>query len=144
MRRNGVTAPPRDDQPISSSEASSLFADLTKLQGIALAVSGGPDSTALMWLAAKWRRRLRSGPRLVAITIDHGLRKESGTEARAVKKLAASLDIPHTTLRWSGRKPSRGLPAAAREARYAMLAKAARRAGADCIITAHTRDDQAE
>jgi tRNA(Ile)-lysidine synthase len=135
---------PRDDQPISLSEAKVLFADLAKLEGIALAVSGGPDSTALLWLVAAWRKRLRSGPKLVALTIDHGLRKESVAEARAVKSLAASLDVPHTTLRWSGAKPSRGLPAAAREARYALLAKAARKAGADCVLTAHTRDDQAE
>jgi tRNA(Ile)-lysidine synthase len=144
MPRNGGSALPRDDQPISSSEASSLFTELAQLPCIALAVSGGPDSTALMWLAARWRGRLKSGPKLVAFTIDHGLRKESAAEARAVKKLATSLAIPHTTLRWSGHKPSRGLPAAAREARYTMLAKAARKAGADCVLTAHTRDDQVE
>jgi tRNA(Ile)-lysidine synthase len=142
--RNGGTTLPRDDQPIPSSELSVLFADLAKLKAIALAVSGGPDSTALLWLIAKWRRRLRAPPGVVAITIDHRLRKESAAEARAVKQLAATLDIPHTTLRWSGAKPLRGLPAAAREARYAMLAKAARKAGANIVLTAHTRDDQAE
>jgi tRNA(Ile)-lysidine synthase len=144
MPRAGRPKLPRDDQPISSSELSVLFADLAKLKAIALAVSGGPDSTALMWLVAQWRKRQRTAPKLVAITIDHRLRKESAAEARAVKQLAATLDVPHTTLRWSDAKPSRGLPAAAREARYAMLAKAARKAGANCILTAHTRDDQAE
>lgn len=142
--RNGGAKLPRDDQPISSSELSTLFADLAKLKGLALAVSGGPDSTALMWLVAQWCKRLRAAPKLVAVTIDHRLRKESAAEARAVKKLAATLGVPHVTLRWSAAKPSRGLPAAAREARYAMLAKAARKAGTNCILTAHTRDDQAE
>jgi tRNA(Ile)-lysidine synthase len=142
--RDGGAKLPRDDTPISSSEASYLFAGLTKAPAVVLAVSGGPDSTALLWLAASWRKRLRSGPKLVAVTIDHGLRKEAAAEARAVKKLAASLGIAHTTMRWSGAKPSRGIPAAARDARYELLASAARKAGAVCILTAHTLDDQAE
>lgn len=136
-------SPRKDPSPISAGEAARLFADLKAAHAVVLAVSGGPDSTALMWLAARWRRRLKTGPDLFAVTIDHGLRKESRAEARAVKALAGSLGIPHATLRWSGDKPSRGLPAAARAARYAMLAGAARKAGA-CIVTAHTRDDQAE
>lgn len=135
---------PRDQQPIPPSEAARLFADLKRADVLALAVSGGPDSTALMWLAARWRKRVKTGPKLVALTVDHGLRKESRAEAREVKKLAASLGVEHVTLRWSGAKPSRGLPAAARDARYALLASAAHKAGAVCILTAHTRDDQAE
>jgi tRNA(Ile)-lysidine synthase len=143
-RHGGVSGQPRDEQPISSAEIPDLFADLAKEPALVLAVSGGPDSTALMWLAARWRRRIRTGPRLVAVTIDHGLRKPSAAEARAVKKLAASFGIAHLTLRWSGSKPSSGLPAAARAARYALLAGAARKAGASHVLTAHTRDDQAE
>lgn len=144
MPRIGGSKQPRDDTPISSSEASSLFADLKSMKAIVLAVSGGPDSTALLWLAARWRRRLKAGPKLTVVTVDHGLRREAPAEARAVKQLATALGVPHVTLRWSGAKPSRGLPAAAREARYALLARAARKARADCILTAHTRDDQAE
>lgn len=144
MPRDGAAKPPRDASPISSSEAARLFADLKSAGAVVLAVSGGPDSTALLWLASQWRHRLKAGPELLAVTIDHGLRKEAAAEARAVKKFAASLRVPHTTLRWSGAKPQRGLPAGAREARYAMLAKAARKSGAVCILTAHTRDDQAE
>lgn len=144
MPRNGAPGLPRDNSPISSSEAARLFADLKGAGAVVLAVSGGPDSTALLWLVARWRKRLRTGPKLAAVTIDHGLRKESAAEARAVKRLAASLRIPHLTLRWSGAKPSRGVAAKAREMRYAMLAEAARRTGAVCILTAHTRDDQAE
>jgi tRNA(Ile)-lysidine synthase len=146
MPRNGgsVLRLPRDDQPISQSEASTLFAGLAREPAILLAVSGGPDSTALMWLAARWRKRLKVAPKLVAVTVDHGLRRQSAAEARAVKKLAASLGIAHTTRRWSGKKPSSGIPAAARAMRYAMLEQAARGAGARCILTAHTLDDQAE
>ena len=107
-------------------------------------MSGGPDSIALMWLAARWRRALARGPRLVAVTVDHGLRAEAAAEAREVKRLARTLDLEHRTLRWTGPKPVAGLPAAARSARYRLLAKAARQSGATHILTAHTRDDQAE
>jgi tRNA(Ile)-lysidine synthase len=143
-RDGGVLAQPRDDQPFSSIDIAHLFGVFAREPAIVLAVSGGPDSTALMWLAARWRKRVRSGPRLVAVTIDHGLRKESAAEARAVKELAASLNVEHVTMRWSGAKPSRGIPAAARDARYSLLEKAARKIGARCILTAHTMDDQAE
>lgn len=133
-----------DNSPISAREAKGLFADLKALPAIVLAVSGGPDSVALMWLMARWRRALSKGPRLVAVTVDHGLRPEAAREARDVKALARALDLEHRTLRWTGDKPRSGVPAAARAARYRLLAKAARGAGARHVLTAHTRDDQAE
>jgi tRNA(Ile)-lysidine synthase len=136
---------PDDDQaPIPAQLAKQLFADWASAPAMILAVSGGPDSVALMWLAARWRRALKKGPALTAVTVDHGLRPESAREAREVKRLAASLDIPHRTLRWTGDKPKTGLPAAARDARYSLLAKAAHAVGAGHVLTAHTRDDQAE
>ncbi|MBH5390431.1 MULTISPECIES: tRNA lysidine(34) synthetase TilS [Bradyrhizobium] len=133
-----------DDSPISAREAKRLFAGLRAAPALVLAVSGGPDSVALMWLAARWRRSLARGPLLTVVTIDHGLRREAAREAREVKRLAAGLGLPHRTLRWRGTKPKAGLPAAAREARYRLLADAARAAGASHVLTAHTRDDQAE
>ena len=136
--------PDDNNSPISARRAKALFADWRAAPAIILAVSGGPDSIALMWLMARWRRALARGPRLQAVTIDHGLRAESAREARAVKRLARGLGLPHRTLRWTGEKPKSGLPAAARAARYRLLAAAARRSGASHIFTAHTRDDQAE
>jgi tRNA(Ile)-lysidine synthase len=136
--------PDDDNAPISAQEAKRLFAPWKGAPALVLAVSGGPDSIALMWLAARWRRALARGPRLIAVTVDHDLRTEARREAREVKRLARSLDLPHRTLRWSGAKPRTGLPAAARDARYLLLAQAARNSGASHILTAHTRDDQAE
>jgi tRNA(Ile)-lysidine synthase len=130
--------------PISARDAKRLFADWKRAPALLLAVSGGPDSIALMWLAARWRRGLAHGPRLLAVTVDHGLRAEAAAEAREVKRLARTLELEHRTLRWTGPKPAAGLPAAARTARYRLLAKAARQSGATHILTAHTRDDQAE
>jgi tRNA(Ile)-lysidine synthase len=136
--------PDDDHSAISVQAAKGLFADWKAAPAIVLAVSGGPDSIALMWLAARWRRTLARGPRLIAVTIDHGLRGEAAREARDVKRLARSLDLPHRTMRWTGAKPKTGVPAAARTARYRLLAQAARAHGATHILTAHTRDDQAE
>ena len=133
-----------DSEPVSAAEAASLLDDLSSCPALVLAVSGGPDSTALLWLAARWRASRKSGPTLIAVTIDHGLRKDAAAEARAVAKLARKLGIAHRTLRWTGKKPKTGLPQAARVARYALLAEAARKAGAPAVLTAHTRDDQAE
>lgn len=136
--------PRADATAISQSEAKGLFADLKSAKALVLAVSGGPDSTALMVLAARWRKALRKGPELIAVTVDHGLRAEAKREARDVAKLAKQLGITHRTLRWTGAKPATGLPRAAREVRYNLLVQAAYKAGASHILTAHTRDDQAE
>src|ERR1700733_10820269 len=97
---------PNDDHsPISVSQAKRLFADWKAAPTIVLAVSGGPDSIALMWLAVRWRRALTRGPRLIAVTVDHGLRAASGREASDVRRLARALDLPHRTVRWTGAKP---------------------------------------
>src|SRR4051812_14069562 len=133
-----------DDSPISVQEAKLLFADWKTAPALVLAVSGGPDSVAMMVLAARWRRAVAQGPDLIAVTVDHGLRREAAREAREVKRLAQSLDLRHRTLRWTGTKPRTGLPAAARDARYRLLAQAARAARATHVLTAHTQDDQAE
>ena len=133
-----------NETPVSASEARSLFAGLERAPALVLAVSGGPDSTALLALAARWRAFLATGPALIAVTIDHGLRRESAREARAVKQLAKRLGVAHRTLRWRGAKPETGVQEAARAMRYSLLAAAARRAGARHILTAHTLDDQAE
>jgi len=130
--------------PVSAAEAKRLFAPLARVCALVLAVSGGPDSTALLMLMARWRSALKRGPKLIAVTVDHGLRRASAGEARAVKRLARRLGVPHRTVRWEGKKPASGLQEAARSARYQLLAAAAKSARAGAIVTAHTLDDQAE
>jgi tRNA(Ile)-lysidine synthase len=132
------------DSPVTVSEATELFADLVDAPALVLAVSGGPDSTALLWLAARWRDELEKPPKLIAVTVDHGLRKESAAEARAVARFAKALNVTHVILRWTGRKPKTGIQEEARNARYRLLSDEAHRQNAMHILTAHTLDDQAE
>jgi tRNA(Ile)-lysidine synthase len=135
---------PTADGSVGDGEANALFRGLEDLPGLVLAVSGGPDSTALLVLAARWAKRLKRAPKLIAVTVDHGLRPEAAREAAMVKQLARRLGVPHRTLRWRGRKPRTGLQEAARYARYELLAEVATRARLAHILTAHTLDDQAE
>ena len=111
---------------------------------IALAVSGGADSMALMVLAQSWLAGRDNPPALHILTVDHGLRAEAAGEATWVKAQAARLGLPHATLRWTAAKPRSNLQAAARAARYELMLAFCREAGIDALATAHTADDQAE
>lgn len=132
------------EQAVHDEEANALFRGLESVGGLIIAASGGPDSTALLLLVAGWAKRLKKAPKLLAVTVDHGLRPQAAAEAIAVKRLAGRLGVAHRTLHWRGKKPATGLQDAARFARYRLLAEAAARSGYAHILTAHTRDDQAE
>lgn len=107
--------------------------------GLALAVSGGPDSLALLLLA----HAAHPGP-LHAATVDHGLRPEAAGEAAFVAEVCAGLGVPHRTLRAHVRTAGEGLQAAARDARYAALRQWLGLSFAGQLVTAHHADDQAE
>ena len=104
---------------------------------LAVAVSGGADSVALLLLAAEHFD-------VTAITVDHGLREASKAEAAAVADLCARHGIRHETLLWQGEKPTSNIQAAAREARYSLMAHWCQSQGIRHLATAHHRDDQAE
>ncbi len=135
-------AAPTPDDLLPACDPEPLFSNLNHATGILAAVSGGPDSIALMHLLARWGSEHR--PALLVATVDHGLRPEAAEEAAFVAREAAALGLSHRTLAWTGDKPTTGLQDAAREARYRLLVQLAREAGASHLITAHTLDDQAE
>jgi tRNA(Ile)-lysidine synthase len=136
-----LSAPCADFFPPAKVDA--LLAPLTAATSLLVAVSGGPDSTALLLMVAEWAAR-RVTARIAAATVDHGLRPESAAEAQGVADLCERLGVPHAILLWTGAKPSTRLQERAREARYRLLVEHARAIGADTIVTAHHANDQAE
>ncbi len=136
---------------LGPAERDRLLGPFLSCRKILIAISGGPDSTALAWLATHWRAaRLaaRKGagevPVLLAATVNHGLRSDSAAEAEQVGRWCASIGLRHTVLHWQGEKPAHGIQDAARTARYDLLIQLAHETGADALAVAHTQDDQAE
>lgn len=109
-------------------------------QRLGIAVSGGPDSLALLLLAAA----ARSGA-IEAATVDHGLRPESGAEAEMVAAVCARLGVPHVILSadWT-EPPASAIQARARDLRYRLLAAWLAQRSLNALTTAHHADDQAE
>jgi len=107
---------------------------------VGIAVSGGPDSVALLLLAAA----ARPG-QIEAATVDHGLRPESPNEAAMVAMFCQKIDVPHGTLaaHWTD-KPVTAIQERARRERYRLLSFWAEERGLDGLVTAHHADDQAE
>ncbi|MBI1404472.1 MAG: tRNA lysidine(34) synthetase TilS [Porphyrobacter sp.] len=120
-----------------AADLAALWPEEERSGPLGLAVSGGPDSLALMLLAHA------ALPRGIAVaSIDHGLRPEAAGEVALVERLAGERDIPFTPI---ALRPEPGnLQAQARRARYAALADWARSAGLGAVATAHHADDQAE
>ncbi len=111
----------------------------TSKRPLTVALSGGGDSLALTLIADAWAR-VHDRP-LVILTVDHRLQREGAEWTRDCADFAARLGRPFRALAWTGPKPTAGIPAAARAARQALLADAAREAGAKVLLLGHTADD---
>ena len=114
---------------------------------IVLAISGGPDSTALLYGASHLAPS--RGWRLTVAHLDHALRTESREDAAAVGRSAAEFELPFATHRVDvaalARAEHRSMEDAGRQARYRFLEAVAAEQGSDALIaTAHTADDAAE
>lgn len=138
-----------DDQseaaPLDAVEFAALMGTLGPFETgarLAAGVSGGADSLALCLLAGRWAKA--RGGSVVALTVDHGLRAEAAAEARQVAAWLAPHGIAHQTLRWCGEKPSAGVQAAARAARYALMRDWCAGRGLLHLLLGHHQDDQAE
>jgi len=117
-------------------------ADLTSLAvdgSVAVAVSGGPDSLALLLLS-----RAALGPGVIAATVDHGLRAEAADESRFVARLCKDIGVDHVILAVEVEERGEGVQAAARQARYDALACWCKSRNISNLFTAHHTDDQAE
>ena len=108
---------------------------------VLVAVSGGPDSMALLHVLAGLRRRAAYG--LFAHGIDHGLRPEAALELDAAERFARLLDVPFARTRVAV-QPGGNIQARARSARWEALVEAAAQIGAARIATGHHADDRAE
>jgi tRNA(Ile)-lysidine synthase len=137
----GGVAPSAVD-PAAFALAMQAFAPFESQPAVAVAVSGGPDSLALLLLIDRWARE--RGGFAIALTVDHGLRLDSTQEAARVGTWAAARGIAHAVLPWVGEKPGSGLQAAARQARYGLLTDACAARGILHLAIAHHADDQAE
>jgi tRNA(Ile)-lysidine synthase len=109
----------------------------------AIAVSGGGDSIALMHLLARWAKRTGRTPPVV-LTVDHRLRARSGSDARRTAQWAREEGLKTAILVRKGPKPAADVEAAARAARYSLLANWLARNGIASLFLGHTKEDQAE
>ncbi len=119
----------------------SLGIDLAKPR-LAVAVSGGADSMALVLLVSEWVRA--QDGEVVGLIVDHGLRPESKVEAQRVADRLKDKGISAQVLTWAGPKPSSSIQAEARAARYKLLVEKCEALGLRHLLVAHHKDDQAE
>ena len=147
MPKQSGNAPAAESEatPVADHELPDLFKHYAGFDRIALAVSDGSDSLALLHLSVRWRPALmQDQPRFLVLCVDHGLRPESSQEAQHVASAAGALGLDCRILTRPPQPAHSGIQAAARADRYRLLAEAANGFGAAAIATGHTLDDQAE
>ncbi len=133
-----MTVPPPAPEAVARFRANLEILTGGTSEPLGIAVSGGPDSLALLLLA----HAARPGG-VHAATVDHGIRPESAAEAVFVADICAQLGVPHAILR-ADVPISGNIQSAARALRYRLLGTWAGETGCACVLTAHHADDQAE
>lgn len=128
--------------PVSDSEFAAALEALNPQLPLAVAVSGGADSMALLLLASRWAGN--KGSALLALSVDHGLRESAAAELAQVAAWCGMLGITHRILPWHGIKPVSDIQAAARRARYALLTEACEAHHITTLLLGHHLEDQAE
>ncbi|WP_417694391.1 tRNA lysidine(34) synthetase TilS [Roseibium sp.] len=131
-------------EPIGRDETTALFAALSSFKRLAVAVSGGADSVALLCLLVEWKEAVGWPGDFRALTVDHGLRLESRAEAAFVGDVCHRLGVAHQTLLWEGEKPVANVQAEARNARYRLFAAAMDQHDLEAVLLAHHQGDQVE
>ncbi len=111
-------------------------------QDFIVAVSGGPDSLALSFLAKIYA--INKSLKVKYFLVDHKLRDNSSDEANFVKKLLKKLSIKLNILDWNGKKPTNNIQSIARTKRYALLNKQSTKLKINNILLGHHRDDLIE
>ena len=109
---------------------------------LAVAVSGGPDSLALAFLAKCYS--LKNQANVKYFIVDHKLRKESSSEAKTVKDILKKIYINCKILHWNGKKPLKNIQALARDKRYSLLANECRKNNIKDLLFGHHLDDLSE
>ena len=117
-----------------------FFDSLSAIPKIAIALSGGGDSMALLRLLLEHRKP----GSIVALTVDHHLRETSAAETIQVAAWCKHLGVDHVSLNWQHEKITSGIQAKARKARYDLMAAWCTENKVPVLLTAHTKDDQAE
>lgn len=119
-----------------------LNVDFLDEKNLAVAVSGGADSLALAILLSEWCQD--KNIKLHALTVDHGLRAESASEAKYVAKNLKKFGVIHKTLLWDGVKPKTKIQEAAREARYHLMSTYCSTKKINFLFLGHHGQDQIE
>ena len=117
--------------------------EIQKRHQLFIALSGGSDSLALLFLIKAYLEKHNLSNKLYALTVDHQLRAESTKEALWVQNLCAQYNIPHKILTWEGIKPLTNLAKKARENRYRLLIDEIKNYNSPILFTVHTQNDQA-
>ena len=123
-------------------EAMAALGPFEQRPHIAVGVSGGPDSMALLHLLLDWA--VEPSAKITALTLDHGLRPEAADEAAFVADTCADLGVDHHVLRWDATKPASGLQEAARAARRQILGQWCEANQILHLALGHHLDDQVE